>query len=129
LKRRQEIALASIHLDRDAATALYRQLWTCLRQAILSGSLVPGSRLPSTRELARKLRISRNTVANAYEILWTEGLLESRVGSGTRVRSATRVRTLSKPLSIRSLLRDAMYPGAISAFDDPDGNPLYITRG
>lgn len=76
---------ATIALDRSSATALYRQLYDQLRDAILSGRLPPGTRLPSTRELADDLDLARNTVLNAFEQLYAESYLERRVGDGTYV--------------------------------------------
>ena len=75
-------------LDPDPARPLHRQVYEHLRQAILSGRLRPGERLPSTRQAARRLRLARNTVARAYEDLESEGYLEGRVGSGTYVPRA-----------------------------------------
>jgi GntR family transcriptional regulator/MocR family aminotransferase len=65
----------------DFTTRIYRQLL----DAVLDGRLRPGERLPPTRELARHLEVSRNTVTLAYERLVAEGVLFSRVGSGTFV--------------------------------------------
>src|SRR6185436_15708934 len=76
---------ATIALDRSSATALYRQLYDQLRDAILSGRLPPKTRLPSTRELADDLDLARNTVLNAFEQLYAESYLERRVGDGTYV--------------------------------------------
>ena len=67
---------------------LYRQLADALRDAIDRRDLPPGARLPSERELARLLVISRTTVSGAYEALKAEGYLESRQGSATRVSTA-----------------------------------------
>lgn len=64
---------------------LYRQLYNNLRAAILSGRLKRGSRLPSTREMAVSLNVSRNTVLNAFEQLLAEGYLETAPASGTFV--------------------------------------------
>jgi GntR family transcriptional regulator/MocR family aminotransferase len=55
---------------------------------ILDGRLRAGDRLPSTRMLARDLRLSRTTVVNALEQLALEGYVQGRVGSGTRVATA-----------------------------------------
>jgi len=65
----------------DHAARIYRQLL----DAILDGRLRPGERLPATRELARQLQVSRNTVAVAYDRLGAEGYLTGRVGAGTYV--------------------------------------------
>ena len=64
---------------------LFRQVYRGLRQAILSGSFCAGDRLPSTRELAEQLHISRTVVVLAYEHLVAEGFVAGRGGSGTYV--------------------------------------------
>ena len=46
----------------------------------------PGERLPSERDLAGRLALSRSTVVTAYDTLRSEGVVESRQGSGTRIR-------------------------------------------
>ena len=74
-----------IPLDRQSAEPLYRQIKTHLRQGILSGSLAPETRLPACRQLARDLGVNRITVENAYSELEADGLVFSRVGSGTYV--------------------------------------------
>jgi len=61
-----------------------------LRAAIRSGRLVGGTRLPTERQLAVHLRITRNTVVRAYAALEADGLVLRRQGSGTIVASATR---------------------------------------
>ncbi|MDT0327510.1 aminotransferase-like domain-containing protein [Nocardiopsis lambiniae] len=65
--------------------ALYRRLADGLRALIDEGSLEPGERLPSERILAAALRVSRTTVVSAYDLLRSEGVFDSRQGSGTRV--------------------------------------------
>jgi GntR family transcriptional regulator/MocR family aminotransferase len=64
---------------------LFRQVYLGLRQAILSGILRSGDRLPSTRELAEKLQVSRTVVLLAYDQLLAEGFITGRHGSGTYV--------------------------------------------
>jgi DNA-binding transcriptional MocR family regulator len=65
---------------------LHRKLTDALRQAIERGHLAVGERLPSERDLASRLAVSRSTVVSAYDVLRAEGVVESRQGSGTRVR-------------------------------------------
>ncbi len=79
------MAAISLDYDRQAAVPLFRQLYTRIREAILSRQLEGGTQLPPTRELAEQLQVSRNTVINAFEQLIAEGYLEGRVGSGTYV--------------------------------------------
>ena len=64
-------------------STLYQALYSHMRTAILSGELKGGMKLPSTRALADELKISRNTVLNAYRQLLAEGYLEGKGGSGT----------------------------------------------
>src|SRR5690242_19914941 len=74
-----------IRLDRSAREPLRTQLETSLREAIRGGRLRAGERLPSSRELARELGISRGMVQECYGQLLAEGYLTSRTGSATRV--------------------------------------------
>jgi GntR family transcriptional regulator/MocR family aminotransferase len=75
----------AIVLDHTAAIPLHRQLYEELRCSILSGRLVPGQRIPSTRALAQCLGISRATVTLSYEQLLSEGYLQTVPNSGTLV--------------------------------------------
>jgi GntR family transcriptional regulator/MocR family aminotransferase len=74
-----------ITIDRTAATALHRQIYDAIRNAILEGRLRPGQQVPSTRLLATELEVSRLPVLNAYAQLLAEGYLVTQVGSGTVV--------------------------------------------
>ncbi len=76
---------AALLLDRTADVALHAQLYRQLRDAILTGRLAAGARLPSTRDLALELEVSRNTTLEAFTQLSSEGYLEGHVGSGTYV--------------------------------------------
>jgi len=78
-----------IPLDHQSSVPLYHQIETYLRQGILSGSLAPGTRLPASRQLAGDLGVNRITVENAYAGLEADGLIFSRVGSGTYVLPLT----------------------------------------
>src|SRR5919198_5961856 len=78
------ISGVDLHLDL-AGTRVRAALESALREAIRSGRLAPGARLPSSRALAGDLGIARNTAADAYGQLVAEGWLVARQGSGTRV--------------------------------------------
>jgi GntR family transcriptional regulator/MocR family aminotransferase len=80
-----ELAFA---VDRSADVPLGHQVQEELRRAIRSGMLRSGERLPSTRQLADQLGVSRGLVVAAYEQLLAEGYIVSTVGSGTRVADA-----------------------------------------
>lgn len=77
-----------IHLIKDTDLPLYRQIYIEIRQIIVSGRVVGGTRLPPTRKLAAQLDVARVTVAQAYAQLEAEGLVVSRVGAGTFVAEA-----------------------------------------
>ncbi|MEU6668758.1 PLP-dependent aminotransferase family protein [Streptomyces sp. NPDC046727] len=72
-------------VDRGSGEQLRVQLERQLRDAIRTGRLRPDERLPSSRELARGLRLSRGLVQDCYAQLQAEGYLVTRVGSATRV--------------------------------------------
>ena len=80
-----ELALA---VERSADVPIGQQVQEALRRAIRSGRLRSGERLPSTRQLADQLGVSRGLVVSAYEQLLAEGYVVSAVGSGTRVAEA-----------------------------------------
>jgi GntR family transcriptional regulator/MocR family aminotransferase len=73
-----------LHLELNGP-GLRAGLTDALREAMRTGRLVPGTRLPSSRSLAADLGIARNTVADAYAELAAEGWLTAQQGSGTRV--------------------------------------------
>jgi GntR family transcriptional regulator/MocR family aminotransferase len=72
-------------LDKESAEPAYRQLLQLMQQAILTGRLAPGSKLPSSRTLAGDLGVARNTVLHVYDQLSAEGYVISTTGSGTYV--------------------------------------------
>ena len=70
--------LFSILLDQsDRAGALSRQLYNQIKRFIQSGHLKEGDKLPSSRDLCKKLGIGRITVISAYKALCDEGFVES----------------------------------------------------
>ena len=76
-------------LDRSAGTPLAAQVTVQLRDAVTSGILRAGERLPSSRDLAATLGVSRTVVTSAYAQLFAEGWLEGRHGSGTYVAAVS----------------------------------------
>ena len=74
--------LLTIPLKASSPTPLYRQLYSYLREEILTGRLASGDRLPSKRQLSGQLGISQNTVIAAYEQLVEEGYLLVKPQSG-----------------------------------------------
>jgi GntR family transcriptional regulator / MocR family aminotransferase len=93
----------AIPLSRGAGP-LFRQVYLGLRQAILSGTFRADSRLPSTRDLADQLGISRTVVLLAYDQLLAEGFVAGRHGSGTYVAkglASSRLVTSKKSTKLR----------------------------
>ncbi len=78
-----------VTIDRTSAVGLRSQLEAQLRDAICEGRLASGEKLPSSRELARLLGLSRGIVQDGYAQLQSEGYLTSRPGSATRVAAAS----------------------------------------
>ncbi|QIJ62077.1 PLP-dependent aminotransferase family protein [Streptomyces sp. JB150] len=76
---------ADLHLELSGPGGRRAALIRALREAVRSGRLAPGTRLPPYRSLAADLGVARNTVADAYAELVAEGWLTARQGSGTRV--------------------------------------------
>ncbi len=95
-----------LDLDQHDDVPLYLQLYEQVRRAVLSRRLGPGARLPSSRTLATELGLSRATVIQAYDRLWSEGYLEAQVGSGTRVTSTLPEERLTAPASTRRIAED-----------------------
>ncbi|GAA5020020.1 PLP-dependent aminotransferase family protein [Acinetobacter puyangensis] len=72
-------------LQQDIEGTLHQRLFRCLRYAIVEGVLAPKTRLPASRDLAKEISVSRNTVLSTYEQLQAEGYVEARTGHGTWV--------------------------------------------
>lgn len=77
-----------LELDRQNHAPLYTQIAVQVRQLIRNGALKIGDRLPPNRSLAKSLGVNRSTVATAYDELLADGLIVSRIGSGTFVAAA-----------------------------------------
>jgi GntR family transcriptional regulator len=74
-----------LRIEKGSAVAISRQIAEQIATLCASGTLRPGERLPSVRELARELAVNQNTILRVYERLVGEGLLEMRHGQGTFV--------------------------------------------
>lgn len=80
--------LGRLALDPNKSRSLQTQLSAQLKQLIQAGELIAGERLPSTREMANDLQVSRNTVVAAYEMLVGQGYVEAQLRSGFQVCNA-----------------------------------------
>lgn len=80
-----DVRLDGLTIERGGSGALYQQLTDLLAWRVSTGELPPGARLPSERDLASQLGISRTTVVSAYRELEARGLVRGHVGRGTFV--------------------------------------------
>lgn len=87
------------HVDPSSGAPIYRQLVEQVRQAVASGVLRVGDKLPSVRELALELTVNPNTVAKSYQALEREGTIETLRGKGSFVAQR------DHPLAERERLR------------------------
>jgi GntR family transcriptional regulator len=74
-----------IRIESTSGVPITKQIAEQIRAGCASGTLRPGDRLPSVRQLAQELAVNQNTVLRVYERLTSEGLLERRHGDGTYV--------------------------------------------
>jgi GntR family transcriptional regulator / MocR family aminotransferase len=119
-----------LHLDRGRGQPLRSQLEAGLRDAIRSGRLQGGERLPSSRELARELGVSRGLVQECYNQLLAEGYLTSQVGSATRVAASARPASAGpspKPVPAPRLIAD-FRSGVPDLASFPRGDWVWATR-
>ena len=119
-------------VDRAAITPLATQISAQVRAAVTVGVLSTGDRLPSTRDLATAVGVSRTVVTTAYAQLFAEGWLEGRHGSGTYVAevaaplppSAAPAATPGQPPAAPALSRPLPIPPASST---PTTSPVSAT--
>lgn len=121
-------------LNSSNPVPLYKQLYTQVREHILSGKLPAGSKLPSVRDMASELSASRNTIDGAYQELYAEGYIYSKPRSGYFVSA------LDQDTAPQSLPgkpgKDDYLPGPPSSFAydfhparlDPESFPTELWR-
>jgi DNA-binding transcriptional MocR family regulator len=95
------VEFSMLALARGASPVLYRQLSEQMAAAIERGDLRPGDRLPSERDLAASLGVSRTTAVNAYRELEARGLVRGFVGRGTFVCAAPGAAPAGAPFAWR----------------------------
>ncbi len=105
--------MVKLWLSREHTVSIREQLSAQLLLGIVSGRLAPGERLPSVRDLARRLGVHANTVSAAYRDLATRGWVKERRGSGVYVRETARRRSEH---DIESFVRGCVEEGAARGF-------------
>src|SRR5581483_11761573 len=98
--RRDRFGEAGVPLEAVEARRLYRQVADQLRSLIERGEYAVGSRLPTERELAEQLKVSRPTVREALIALEVEGRVRIRVGSGIYVTEPTAIASVPASATI-----------------------------
>src|SRR5687767_4141644 len=94
-----------MYLQLDGKGATYEQLARAIEAAIRKRRIAAGDKLPPSRELASQLKVSRNTIVSAYELLSSQQWVRSRHGSGTYVLRAP-------GQAIRARIRDGIPPSS-----------------
>ncbi len=112
-------------VDPTSDRARYRQIADDLRDAILSGRLPHGARVPSEERLCQEHGVSRTTVRKAIDVLKGEGLVEVRAPRGTFVRNAPPTETVQLRRGDRVRTRMPI-PGERLEHDVREGVPLLI---
>jgi GntR family transcriptional regulator len=100
----------ALKVDRTESVAVFEQVASELRRAILDGEAKPGERLPPAKDLAAELGVNTNTVLRALRLLRDEGLLEFRRGRGVSVTGTPeRAAVLAKARELVTLARHNGY--------------------
>jgi GntR family transcriptional regulator / MocR family aminotransferase len=119
-----------LRLDRGSGLPLRSQVAAGVREAIRTGRLHVGERLPSSRELARDLGVSRGLVQECYAQLISEGYLTSQLGSATRVAARAQLaptEPAERPARRPRLIAD-FRPGVPDLASFPRGDWIWATR-
>ena len=101
-----------VRLQPSSPVPVYRQITDQISYQIAAGTLRPGDKLPSVRDLAKQLPANQNTVLKAYDLLARDGLLQRKQGNGTFVTATAPA--LKKSQRIK-LIADALTGAATLA--------------
>jgi GntR family transcriptional regulator / MocR family aminotransferase len=123
-----QILVTFISVDKKQGKTIHHQLYEQLKNGIYAGMLRPGDRMPSTRELGKELKVSRNGVLQVFEQLMMEGFLETKTGSGTFVsknvgkiqrskKAITQPTQKHEPISTRPYGLNNAFKGHVSSLE------------
>ncbi len=124
-------------------TTLYRSVADHIEGLIDEGTLTPGSKIPSLRQLSRQLSVSLSTVGEAYRVLEDRGLIETRPQSGhyvrledrsappepTRTRSCDAAATVDLGQLFERMVEEASQPGLVVPFGAAVPSPEFLPTG
>jgi len=113
------------HLDRRSGVSTYVQLVHQVKHALRLGTLRPGDKLPTAREVVESLAINPNTVLKAYRELEREGLVTGRPGLGTFVEQGIAGPTLADHTRLRRGLEEWVRQAQGAGLDQEDLMALF----
>ena len=114
-------------IDLDSDVPLVDQIVRAIRVAIACGAVRPGAELPPVRQLANDLAINLNTVARAYRVLHSRGLVHSARGRSTRVTSALEKPPGGEPIVVERVshaIRNALADAKLAGFGRHDAQEI-----
>lgn len=117
--------MIEFHLDHRSGVATYLQLVQQVRQALRLGTLRPGDKLPTAREVVETLAINPNTVLKAYRELEREGLVTARPGLGTFVTRSIGGARLADQGELRRRLEEWVRQARAAGLDRDDMETLF----
>ncbi len=103
-----------IRVDTASALPVYEQIREQVIRMVVAGTLDPGTRMPTIRQLANDLQLAKGTVAKAYALLEASKVLESRGHKGTFI-AATPHRAETDDAALLAALAEAADTYAIAA--------------
>jgi GntR family transcriptional regulator len=114
--------MPTFSVDSQSPTPIYAQLDRSIRAAIATGTLAPGSQLPTVRQLAVDLAVNANTVARVYAQLERDGILETQRGVGTFVRASPSPQATRshRERELRALIQRFVGDAALLGFTLPE---------
>jgi GntR family transcriptional regulator len=114
--------MPTFNVDSQSPTPIYAQLDRSIRAAIATGTLAPGSQLPTVRQLAVDLAVNANTVARVYAQLERDGILETQRGVGTFVRASQspQAARAQRERELRALIQRFVGDAALLGFTLPE---------
>ncbi|GAA3011439.1 GntR family transcriptional regulator [Streptosporangium longisporum] len=119
--------MIEFHLDRGSGVSTYLQLVHQVKQALRLGTLRPGDRLPTAREVVEALTINPNTVLKAYRELEREGLVTGRPGLGTFVQRSIGGARLADHAVLHRDLEEWVGRAHAAGLDRDDMEALFAT--
>jgi|SRR5688572_30123264 len=108
----EDVARFHVRIDDAADVSIYEQIVAQVQEAVATGVLLPGERLPAVRQLADELDIAPGTVARAYSELEQRGVVITEGARGTRVAERERPAEPERLETLTGLFR----PVAVAAF-------------